>query len=272
MLRRHFAGLLPSALLFVSTSAWAQEPAEPAAPPAKLGTIVETAVAAGSFETLVAAVKAAGLVETLSGEGPFTVFAPTDEAFSALPKGTIASLLKPENKDKLIQILTYHVVAGKVESKDALGLKSAATVAGPSITITLTESGANINGARLLQTDIETSNGVIHVIDRVLLPSDAPETKATAAKPAADPRAVAKATLYGALKEGVPMFNSGHHGRCAEIYMQAVQTVTAMSDLPMTDSLRHQCNQTVSSCQRMVSTTDRAWALRHQIDRMLMEL
>jgi len=131
--------------------------------------IVDTAVAAGSFNTLAAALGAAGLVETLKGEGPFTVFAPTDAAFAALPAGTVEDLLKPENKDKLIAILTYHVIAGKVMSTDlSEGLK-AATVQGLEVTITLT-GGAKVNGATISTADIAATNGVIHVIDAVILP------------------------------------------------------------------------------------------------------
>ena len=131
--------------------------------------IVDTAVAAGSFETLVAAVQAAGLVETLKGEGPFTVFAPTDEAFAALPEGTVEELLKPENKDQLVSILTYHVVPGMVISGDLSNNMMAATVQGGEVTI-MTEGGVTVDGANVVQADIETSNGVIHVIDGVILP------------------------------------------------------------------------------------------------------
>jgi uncharacterized surface protein with fasciclin (FAS1) repeats len=131
--------------------------------------IVDTAVGAGTFGTLVAAVQAAGLVDTLKGEGPFTVFAPTDEAFAALPAGTVEDLLKPENKDQLTAILTYHVVPGKVMSTDlSEGLK-AATVQGGEVTITL-DGGPKVNGANITTADIEATNGVIHVIDAVILP------------------------------------------------------------------------------------------------------
>jgi uncharacterized surface protein with fasciclin (FAS1) repeats len=133
--------------------------------------IVDTAVGAGSFTTLVAAVEAAGLVETLKGPGPFTVFAPTDAAFAALPAGTVEDLLKPENKDKLVAILTYHVLPGKVMSTDlSEGLK-AATVQGAEVTITL-EGGPKVNGAAISTADIEATNGVIHVIDAVILPPE----------------------------------------------------------------------------------------------------
>ena len=133
--------------------------------------IVDTAVDAGSFTTLVAAVEAAGLVETLKGDGPFTVFAPTDEAFAALPEGTVEDLLKPENKDQLTAILTYHVVPGKVMSGDLSDGMMAETVNGAEITIG-TEGGVTINGANVTTADIEASNGVIHVIDGVILPPE----------------------------------------------------------------------------------------------------
>lgn len=132
--------------------------------------IVDTAVAAGSFGTLVAAVKAAGLVDTLKGEGPFTVFAPTDEAFAKLPAGTVDDLLKPENKEKLVGILTYHVVAGKVKAEDVVKLSSAKTVNGKEVKITVDGDKVKVDGANVVKTDIVTKNGVIHVIDAVILP------------------------------------------------------------------------------------------------------
>ena len=132
--------------------------------------IVDTAVAAGSFTTLVAAVQAADLVETLKGDGPFTVFAPTDDAFAALPHGTVDALLEPENKDQLQAILTYHVVAGKIMSADIAGTTvTTQTVNGQTIEVNAT-SGVKINNANVVTADIEASNGVIHVIDAVLLP------------------------------------------------------------------------------------------------------
>jgi uncharacterized surface protein with fasciclin (FAS1) repeats len=160
MIRRTFLSLTTASLLAIAAVAPAQ---------AQEMDIVDTAVGAGSFTTLVAAVTAAGLVETLKGPGPFTVFAPTDAAFAALPAGTVEDLLKPENKDKLVSILTYHVVPGKVMSTDlSEGLK-AATVQGGEVTITL-DGGAKVNGATISTADIAATNGVIHVIDAVILP------------------------------------------------------------------------------------------------------
>ncbi len=131
--------------------------------------IVDTAVSAGTFETLAAALTAAGLVDTLKGDGPFTVFAPTDEAFAALPEGTVENLLKPENKDQLIAVLTYHVVPGKVMSTDLTDDMSATTVQGSSVMIDL-DNGVMVDDATVVAADIEAANGVIHVIDTVILP------------------------------------------------------------------------------------------------------
>ena len=132
--------------------------------------IVDTAVSAGQFNTLVAAVEAADLVNTLKGDGPFTVFAPTDEAFAALPEGTVENLLKPENKDQLIAVLTYHVVPGKIMSSDIAGTATMVeSVEGSELDVNATD-GVTVDGATVVTADIETDNGVIHVIDRVVLP------------------------------------------------------------------------------------------------------
>ena len=132
--------------------------------------IVDTAVAAGSFNTLVTAVQTAGLVDTLKGPGPFTVFAPTDEAFAKLPAGTVENLLKPENKDQLVSILTYHVVPGETYAADLAGKQlQVATVEGESVDIDGT-NGVTVDGASVIQADVRATNGVIHVIDEVILP------------------------------------------------------------------------------------------------------
>ncbi len=133
--------------------------------------IVDTAVSAGSFKTLTTALAAAGLVETLKGKGPFTVFAPTDEAFAKLPAGTVESLLKPANKQKLTAILTYHVVAGNVKAADVVKLTSAKTLNGQSVTIKTVGGKVLINGATVVKADIAATNGTIHVIDTVLMPN-----------------------------------------------------------------------------------------------------
>ncbi len=132
--------------------------------------IVATAVEAGSFGTLAVALEAAGLIDTLKGAGPFTVFAPTDEAFGKLPEGTVQDLLKPENKDQLVAILTYHVVPGAVTAEQVVGLPGAQTVNGQSVTISVDGSAVQVDDATVVATDIMASNGVIHVIDSVILP------------------------------------------------------------------------------------------------------
>lgn len=132
--------------------------------------IVTTAVSAGQFKTLAAALTAAGLVDTLKGKGPFTVFAPTDEAFAKLPAGTVDDLLKPENKAKLTSILTYHVVPGKVMAADVVKLKEAKTVEGSAVKISATGGKVKVDNANVVKTDIGASNGVIHVIDTVIMP------------------------------------------------------------------------------------------------------
>jgi uncharacterized surface protein with fasciclin (FAS1) repeats len=158
------AALLAGALGAPSALAY-EAKAKPAA------DIVDTAVAAGSFNTLATALKAAGLVDTLKGPGPFTVFAPTDAAFAKLPAGTVESLLKPENKAKLTSILTYHVVAGKVKAADVVKLKEAKTVNGQSLAIKVDGDKVMVGGATVTKADVPASNGVIHVIDTVLLPN-----------------------------------------------------------------------------------------------------
>ena len=161
MKRIHLTGLLALILAFTFSSS------------ANAGSkkdIVDTAVAAGNFKTLATALEAAGLVDTLKGAGPFTVFAPTDEAFAKLPAGTVEDLLKPENKEKLVAILTYHVVAGDVMAKDVVKLHEAKTVNGKSVKIMADGGKVMVDGANVTKTDIQCSNGVIHVIDSVLLP------------------------------------------------------------------------------------------------------
>lgn len=146
-------------LTMASTSAFAENK-----------NIVDTAVSAGQFETLAAALGAAGLVDTLKGDGPFTVFAPTDAAFAKLPEGTIETLLKPENKDKLTAVLTYHVVSGKVMAADVVKISEADTVNGAEIDVAVKDGAVMINNATVTAADVGASNGVIHVIDTVLLP------------------------------------------------------------------------------------------------------
>ena len=219
--------------------------------------IVDTAVEAGSFKTLVTAVKAAGLVDTLKGKGPFTVFAPTDEAFAKLPKGTVASLLKPENKQKLVDILTYHVVSGKVKAKKAAKLDSAKTVNGAEITIKPYGKTLMINEAKVVKADIKTSNGIIHVIDAVLLPT---------------PKKVSGKTnhiLKQAIHKGVPMFNSGHHAQTAALYMKAGNEVLGQCSSSVCSSAANTIKTAMHKAKAEHCPTSQAWIMRHAFDRVL---
>jgi uncharacterized surface protein with fasciclin (FAS1) repeats len=164
--RNIFASAAAIALMGAAAPTFAQSYMQESRP-----DIVEVATSAGSFTTLVTALKAAGLVEVLQGKGPFTVFAPTDEAFAKLPAGTVEDLLKPENKEKLQAILTYHVVAGRVMASDVAGISSAETVQGQSLTVSVQNGAPMVDNAKIIQTDIAASNGVIHVIDSVVIPS-----------------------------------------------------------------------------------------------------
>jgi uncharacterized surface protein with fasciclin (FAS1) repeats len=165
MLRKAFFASIAGFGLAFSAPAVAQD-----------GDIVDIAIGSGSFNTLVAALQAADLVDVLRGDGPFTVFAPTDDAFAALPEGTLETLLDPANKDLLVSILTYHVVAGSVLAADVVTLDSAPTVQGESVLISVSDAGVQVDGANVVQTDIIATNGVVHVIDAVILPG----TNATA--------------------------------------------------------------------------------------------
>ena len=208
---------------------------------------------AGSFSTLLAAVKAAGLADVLMGEGPFTVFAPTDEAFAALPAGTVESLLEPQNLEQLQTILKYHVVSGRVFSDAVVKLSSAQTLAGESIDISTKDGGVMLNNANVVATDIDASNGVIHVIGAVLLPPD-------------EMSAVEKAStlLNMAINRGVPLFNHGQPAATAAIYEVAAHAVLAMEDVPQ--SARQALRTGLQNMTTVHGSERKAWAMRYAID------
>lgn len=216
--------------------------------------IPTVATNAGTFNTLLAAVGAAGLGEALSSPGPFTVFAPSDEAFAKLPAGTVESLLKPENKDKLVNILKYHVVPARVYAADAVAAKSAATLMGRSIQVGFSEKGLSINDASVIAKDIEASNGVIHVIDSVLIPS-----------PGLTP-AETMAMLNETVARGSSVFNSGHHQQCCDIYMSTLTSIKG-SGISGADNHTMQSIETaLSTAKQTHDATQRAWVLRGCID------
>ncbi len=228
-------------------------------------TIPEKATQAGTFNTLLAAVGAAGLAETLGGAGPFTVFAPTDEAFAKLPAGTVESLLEPENKSKLVDILKYHVVSGVVYSEAALSAKTAKTLNGSSVSIGVRNGKALVNEASLVALDIDAANGVIHVIDAVLLP---PSTSQASSMTPAGAVNVSH-MLTTAISQGVPVYNAGDHHGCAMIYENALDSCMSM---PMESQLHHHVQSVLSSARRQHSSTDRAWTMRRGIDQLLTQL
>ncbi|MEM9588898.1 MAG: fasciclin domain-containing protein, partial [Planctomycetota bacterium] len=217
-------------------------------------SLVKTAAEAGKFSTLLAAAKAAGLAETLDTKGPFTVFAPTDDAFAKIPKDTLASLLKPENKQKLAAILKYHVVAGRQYSDQLLKTDSIKTLQGSTFTIGRTGADVVFNQSKLLAADIEASNGVVHVIDQVLMPPASPDPLAT---------------LRGAVMKGSSMFNHGDHHGCAELYQK---TLTEMMDQQLSASVKGHMSSVLHSASQQHSATQRAWTLRHGIDQMYSQL
>ncbi len=221
----------------------------------EFNAIPATAQAAGQFNTLVAAVGAAGLADVLGSEGPFTVFAPTDEAFSNLPSGTVETLLKPENKQDLINILKYHVIAGRVYATDAVRAGKASTLLGRSVDVGLMASGITVNNAKVIVKNIDTTNGVIHVIDRVLLPTGK--------------KVNAKKMIFDAISSGVPMYNAGHHAQCASLYQRTMETVMAST----TDTeMRSHMKMVLTAAKRETCPMERAWTLRRGMDQMYVRL
>lgn len=218
-------------------------------------TIPEIAKDSGTFEILLAAAKAAGLADVLGSTGPFTVFAPTDEAFEKLSKGTVEMLLKPENKSKLVDILKYHVIPGRVYSERVLESKALKTLQGSPASVSLKDGSPRIEQAKILKTDIDATNGVIHVIDSVIIP------------PPANTNTQRK--LTEAIAEGVPLFNAGHHAECAEIYRNTMNELMSTS-LPNT--MKQHMSSVIRKADNTQCVTEKAWILRRGIDQMYEQL
>jgi len=220
--------------------------------------LVTTAADAGTFNTLIAAAKAAGLAEALMGDGPLTVFAPTDDAFAKLPKGTVENLLKPENKNQLASILKYHVVAGRVYSDQALKAGRAETLLGDAVTIKVKNGAAKVNNAKLVALDIEASNGVIHVIDTVLLP----ETDGQAS--------TARGLIEMAIKKGAPLYNHGQPAACAAVYEMTANALIGMDTLPAGEE--NILRRALRAMDRTHDASDQAWVMRDALDDVYMSL
>ncbi len=215
--------------------------------------IVDIASGSTDFSTLVSAVKAAGLVETLKADGPFTVFAPTNKAFAAVPAETLDDLLKPENRDRLQAILTFHVVAGEVRSTDLLAAEKAETVNGKSLPI-----GLRVGGANVVTADIQASNGIIHVIDRVLLPADL----TAALSPAR--------LIEMAISRGAPLYNHGQPGACAAVYEVAAEALLMNTSIPQ--GARASLGVALERMRSTHSMDQRAWIMRRGLDEAYVEL
>ncbi len=214
--------------------------------------VVATAVEAGTFKTLAAALEAGGLVSTLQGDGPFTVFAPTDEAFAKLPAGTVESLLKPENKDKLVAILSYHVVSGRQFAADVLKAGTFDTLQGSAVKFRTQGKSAFANDAKIVATNIDASNGVIHVIDTVLMPPSPQQGNA------------ANELIEFAIERGAPLFNAGRPEACFAVYEVAARGLLSMENLSAHSV--HRLNEAIRSAHRTHDNSRRAWILREALD------
>ena len=253
--QRLWALSMVSLALLGATSVQAGHHQERSASMTSTANIVETAAAAGQFETLIAAAKAAGLAGALTGDGPLTVFAPTDDAFAALPAGTVETLLRPENKDQLARILQYHVLSGRVGSDQLADGISVDTLAGESARIAATEGGFAIEGARITATDIKASNGVVHVIDRVILP---PERTAKVSRVTPDE------LIDLAINQGAPMFNHGNHEATMALYMVTAQSLMSFAELEPSQEQR--LARGIMDARAAGSAARGAWALRYALD------
>jgi uncharacterized surface protein with fasciclin (FAS1) repeats len=224
--------------------------------------IVDTAVAAGSFKTLAAALGAGGLVDALKGDGPFTVFAPTDEAFAKLPKGTVESLLKPENKDQLVDILTYHVVSGKVPSKVAVTLKEATPLNKKPLKLMVKDGSLFINNSKVTAADINCSNGVIHVIDEVLLPPSGDSKQGSISKEAMK-------MIEMAINNGASQFNRGNHSATEAIYGITAKALMMLPAGSVSEEDRTRLASAMKKTSHSHCATSNAWTYRHAFDAML---
>lgn len=227
-------------------------------PPRPANDLASVAEKAGSFKTLLAAVKAAGLMEVLTGDQALTVFAPTDEAFAKLPKGTVEALLKPENRDKLKSVLALHVVPGKVSAGDALNAGQSKALSGGSLEFGISDGLFQVNGSTIVKTDIKCDNGLIHVIDAVLLPS-------SASKDAGSGKTAAQ-MIEEAIERGVPVFNGGDHAGCATIYRKCMMGI-AQSD-QVDDRIGKVIGELVKRADQIEDDSERAWILRGGLDHL----
>ena len=224
--------------------------------------IVDTAIEAGSFNTLVSAVQAAGLVETLKGDGPFTVFAPTDKAFEKFWPETLKNLLQPENRDKLRMLLTYHVLPGKVNAKKAKKLGTAEPLSGGSFELSVKNNNLFINYAKVVKANIKTSNGIVHAIDSVLIPNVANQTSSIHSSNTDQ-------IIKKAIHKGVPMFNSGHHATTAALYMKAGDEILDQCPSSACSASMSKIKTAMQQASAAGCPTSQAWIMRNAFDEVL---
>ena len=224
---------------------------------AKADNIVNVASNAGNFNTLLKAAVEAGLANTLSEDGPFTVFAPTDSAFEKLPDEVIISLLKKENKDKLVNILKFHVISGSYPS-DKLPLLPLKTLNGQDVNFKVDNGDIFINGAKVLKANIKASNGIIHVIDGVLTP------------PKSITVASAKGIIVRGIQMGVPQFNHGNHSACADIYEISLRSLLMLPDAKLSEANRKLVSKSLLRLSEMDSSTEKAWEARSTFDKLML--
>ena len=224
---------------------------------AKADNIVNVASNAGNFNTLLKAAVEAGLANTLSEDGPFTVFAPTDSAFEKLPDEVIISLLKKENKDKLVSILKFHVISG-IYPSDKLPLLPLKTLNGQDVNFKVDDGDIFINGAKVLKANINASNGIIHVIDGVLTP---PKTISEAS---------AKGIIVRGIQMGVPQFNHGNHSACADIYEISLRSLLMLPDAKLSEANRKLVSKSLLRLSEMDSSTEKAWEARSTFDKLML--
>lgn len=259
---RSLALALATAASLVLTPAMATRAED--TPAAARADLVSVATQAGSFKTLTAALKAAGLTDALKDGGPLTVLAPTDAAFARLPEGTVESLLKPENREKLRTILQYHVLSGRVPANKVAGLDAAKTLAGPEVKISLANGQLRVNQARVVQTDIPARNGLIHVLDEVLLPPDAQAAPKAKAKSQGGADAAVGRVVRRAIERGVPLYNAGDPQACTAVYEVAALSLAERPDLP--DAAKDRLRKAISQTRHQHGWSDRAWTLRRALD------
>ena len=230
--------------------------------------IVDTAVAAGNFKILAKALEVTGLDKALKEKGPFTVFAPTDEAFMRLPKGTLETLLLPENKEQLASILTYHVVSGNVDGATAVTLKEAKTLNGEKLTIAFKNAALSLDKSRVTATDVKASNGVIHVIDNVLIPKNLKPAQSVVEGKGP----VSKKVLMDAIDVGVDLFNGGDEKACAAIYKISVMAVLEIAPEALDKSDLDILKNTLAKVNASNDQRENAWTLRRAMDATLVKL